>query len=81
MVALNIFVMQPSMVQASPGLVALTIHTLSVYHQLIQPVPLIRVTKALPCVIMSVIMHVKDPYLSVVRVEHCVLVAYFCLSL
>ena len=34
-----------------------------------------------PCVIMSVIMHVEDSQLSVVRVGHCVLLVGFCLSL
>ena len=33
------------------------------------------------CNYVYVIMHVKDPQLSVTGVEHCVLVAGFCLSL
>ena len=33
------------------------------------------------CHYVCVIMHIKDPYLSVVRVGHCVPLAGFCLSL
>ena len=46
------------------------------------PVALLTgVTKGLPCVIMSIIMYVKDPQLSVLRVGHCASLAGFCLSL
>ena len=48
------------------------------FYQIAHPVPLISVSKT---VIMSMIMHVKDPQLSFVRVWHCVLLADFCLSL
>ena len=69
------------MVRPIPGLVALSIHmykcvinSSSQCRRLVQKRPSI-------CYYVYVIMHVKDPQLSVVRVGHCVPLAGFCLCL
>ena len=54
MASLHLFAIRPSMVRASPGMVAMAIHTLTICYQLIQPVQLNGVTKTMPCVTMFV---------------------------
>ena len=62
--------------------VAFTIHTLSAYHQL-APASAANsfIYGRAMCYHVHVIMHLKDHYLSAVRLKHHVLLAGFCLSL
>ena len=59
----------------------LTIHLLYVCHWCApaSAADWFNKSRAMSCHVI-VIMHVKGPYLSVARVEHCVLLAGFCLS-
>ena len=55
-----------------------------IYHcviDLLPPVTTTGLSKAVPCVTMSVTMHIKDPELSALYIGRCNHVACFCLSL
>ena len=54
MVSVCVSVIRPLMVHTTPGLIALTIHTLLPCYQLVQPFPPTGSSEATPCVIMSV---------------------------
>ena len=48
---------------------------------LLQPLLLTGSTKAMPCAVIYLIIQVNNSWQSVIRVEHCVPLASFCLSL
>ena len=71
MVNMYVLVFVPSLVPVTSILFTLTnmLHHLHV-TDLFQPVLPTALLKAMPCDVMSVILHVKDPQLFVIRVGH-----------